>query len=176
MYPTHNKKPSTRFSSLRKLFSHLSVINTLGLKCLSGMAVYNRIAGNKHDTSNFHFSVTNTLTIRKIVNLVDYISQLSLPLCHHLRIMKNAARYPTNITTTGNSGVSNNTLLKSSAKYVIEALGEGIKQSLNGMDINTEFLTLTARSLVQTSGKTVKQIVTKYSAVGRQLAQKRFPL
>jgi hypothetical protein len=174
MYPTHNKKPSTRFSSLRKLFSHLSVINTLGLKCLSGMAVYNRIAGNKHDTSNFHFSVTNTLTIRKIVNLVDYISQLSLPLYRHLRIMKNAARYPTNITTTGNSGVSNNTLLKSSAKYVIEALGEGIKQSLNGMDINTEFLTLTARSLVQTSGKTVKQIVTKYSAVGRQLAQKRF--
>jgi hypothetical protein len=34
---------------------------------------------NTQDAYNFHFSVTNTLTIKLIVNLVDHISQLSLP-------------------------------------------------------------------------------------------------
>jgi hypothetical protein len=88
--------------------------------------------------------------------------------------MKTQSLYNTNTTTTGDNRLTNTAFLKVSAKYVIEALGEGLKQSLNGLDINTEFLMLTARSLVQTSGKTVKHMVTKYSATGRQLAQKRF--
>lgn len=57
---------------------------------------------------------------------------------------------------------------------MVEALGEGIKQSLNGMDINVEFITLTARSLAQTSGKGLKQLISKYSAAGKQLAEKRY--
>ena len=88
--------------------------------------------------------------------------------------MKTNSLYNTNTTTTGNGGISNNARLKTSAKYVIEALGEGIKQSLNGMDINTEFLTLTVRSLAQTSGENVKKLIEKYSAAGRQLAPGRF--
>ncbi|MEO7212570.1 hypothetical protein [Mucilaginibacter sp.] len=88
--------------------------------------------------------------------------------------MKTESLYKTNTNTAGNIPVANTAFLKSSTRYVIEALGEGLKQSLNGLDINTEFLTLTARSLVQTSSKTVKHVVAKYSAAGRQLAQKRF--
>jgi len=54
------------------------------------------------------------------------------------------------------------------------ALEEGIKQSLNGMDINVEFITLTARSLAQTSGKAVKKFIAKYSFAGRQITERRF--
>lgn len=88
--------------------------------------------------------------------------------------MKTNSLYSTTTTTTGTAGISNNARLKSSAKYVIEVLGEGIKQSLNGMDINTEFLTLTVRSLAQTSGKNVKKLIEKYNATSRSLAQRRY--
>ncbi|OOQ59950.1 hypothetical protein [Mucilaginibacter pedocola] len=88
--------------------------------------------------------------------------------------METASTYPQNNTATANNRGNNNALFKASAKYMVEALGEGIKQSLNGMDINVEFLTLTARSLVQTSGNGMKKLISKYSAAGKQMAQKRF--
>jgi hypothetical protein len=89
-------------------------------------------------------------------------------------VMETATTYQTNNTAIGTGRGSANTLFKTSAKYMVEALGEGIKQSLNGMDINVEFITLTVRSLAQTSGRGVKTLIEKYSAGSRQLAQKRF--
>lgn len=80
----------------------------------------------------------------------------------------------TNTHPTGSSRYTNTTFLKTSANYMVQALGEGIKQSLNGMDINVEFLTLTARSVVQTSGKAVKKLITKYTAAGREFTGGRF--
>ena len=90
------------------------------------------------------------------------------------KVMKNVATYQTDTTAAAANRAANATLLKTSAKYMVEALGEGIKQSLNGMDINVEFITLTVRSVAHASGKGVKKLIEKYGAAGRQLAQKRF--
>lgn len=54
-------------------------------------------------------------------------------------------------------------LLRNSANYVIDALGEGLKQNFLGNDINMEFLTLTVRSLAQTSVTAVQQFIHKHS-------------
>ncbi|TFF39149.1 hypothetical protein [Mucilaginibacter psychrotolerans] len=88
--------------------------------------------------------------------------------------MKNVATYQTDTAAVAANRAATSTLLKASTKYMVDALGEGIKQSLNGMDINVEFITLTVRSVAQASGKGVKKLIEKYSAAGRQVAQKRF--
>ncbi|AMR32608.1 hypothetical protein A0256_14840 [Mucilaginibacter sp. PAMC 26640] len=84
------------------------------------------------------------------------------------------ANSTTNNNTPVFAGFANSAFVKASAKYLADALGEGIKQSLNGMDINVEFITLTARSLAQTSGNMVKKFISKYSNEGRQLADRRY--
>ncbi|TSD67354.1 hypothetical protein FFF34_008160 [Inquilinus sp. KBS0705] len=47
------------------------------------------------------------------------------------------------------------------ADYIIEALGEGIKQNFLGYSIDMEFLTLTARSIVVSGVSSIKQHVIK---------------
>ena len=80
---------------------------------------------------------------------------------------------PTNTNTAVANQLANTTFLKNSARYMMEAIGEGIKQSLNGMDINVEFMTLTARSLMQTSGVAAKKLIAKYNTASHQLADRR---
>jgi hypothetical protein len=46
-------------------------------------------------------------------------------------------------------------------EYIIEALGEGIKQNFLGYNIDMEFLTLTARSIAAASANSIKQHVFK---------------
>jgi len=46
-------------------------------------------------------------------------------------------------------------------EYIIEALGEGIKQNFLGYNIDMEFLTLTARSFAAASANSIKQHVFK---------------
>jgi hypothetical protein len=72
--------------------------------------------------------------------------------------MKNVATYQTDTTTAAANRAANAAAPKNVCQiYGIEALGEGIKQSLNGMDINVEFITLTVRSVAHASGKGVKK-------------------
>lgn len=88
--------------------------------------------------------------------------------------MKTTGTTQTNNTALATTGNANNAFLKNAAKYMMELIGEGIKQSLNGMDINVEFIALTARSLVQTSGNAAKNIMLKYNNASRQLADRRY--
>jgi len=88
--------------------------------------------------------------------------------------MKTAGTTHTTISSPLSNPSANAAFFKTSAKYMMGALEEGIKQSLNGMDINVEFITLTARSLAQTSGKAVKKFIAKYSFAGRQITERRF--
>ena len=92
--------------------------------------------------------------------------------------MKTASLTQANINPTGTNPPATTgrypQMLKASANYALAALGEGIKSSLQGLDINVEFMTLTVRSIAQTSGKSVKKIIAKYSAAGRNLTEKRF--
>jgi len=52
-------------------------------------------------------------------------------------------------------------------EYIIEALGEGIRQNFLGYNIDMEFLTLSARSLAATSISAIRQHIIKPIAARR---------
>ncbi|MBK0378743.1 hypothetical protein [Mucilaginibacter segetis] len=61
-----------------------------------------------------------------------------------------------------NTQEANAQIVKKAVRYVIDAVGEGIKQNLLGYDINIDFLTLTLRSYLYTGAKSAKYFVTKH--------------
>jgi hypothetical protein len=88
---------------------------------------------------------------------------LSLPQYNfNLLLRKN-----TNHTALSQSKVSTSTGGKqqrhtiSAGKYIIDALGEGLKQNFLGADIDMEFLTLTLRSYATTTVNALRQLVIK---------------
>ncbi|GAA4333058.1 hypothetical protein GCM10023149_39610 [Mucilaginibacter gynuensis] len=63
-------------------------------------------------------------------------------------------------------------LLKNTTTYVVDALGEGLKQNFLGADINMEFLTLAIRVMASASIKTIQQKVIKPIAAKTRTAVK----
>lgn len=76
---------------------------------------------------------------------------------------------------TSTTAVARPQAFKRSAAYVMDLLGEGLKQNFLGPNIDMEFLILTVRSLANTSAKAVQQFIQKHSVAGQRTA-KRFQI
>ena len=62
----------------------------------------------------------------------------------------------------------------STSEYIINVLGEGLKQNFLGSDINMEFLTLTVRSFASSSIKAIQQVIKPAGAKQRGQANHQF--